>query len=152
MKQYKNKKTGQIGKVVHYKGITTTLQFDDGTEKILSPANLKRYWTEVEESGEPDKITWEEFCKIMREHNKEYGDKKRTLSGVVVYSQDNFETQYSENDRSYRIWNNCKLFSKSGRGKTYVGDCLDGEDLEVDLNEYNWKVDYCYMEKSAMCA
>lgn len=46
--KYMHKRTKVIGEVIHYKGITTTLRFEDGTEIILTPAQLKSEWELIE--------------------------------------------------------------------------------------------------------
>lgn len=46
--EYTNKKTRQVGLVVH-KGITTTLRFEDESELTLSPARLRDEWELVKE-------------------------------------------------------------------------------------------------------
>ena len=52
MERFKHKETGQIGEVVHFKGRTTTLRFEDGSEQIITPANLKRWWVEIDDAGD----------------------------------------------------------------------------------------------------
>lgn len=146
--KYQNKKTKQIGKVIHYKGITTTLQFDDGTELILTPANLKKYWKEIPDT-DIEHITFSELESRMIQHNAVFDDNKPMLSGIVVYSQDNFTTPYTEEQRSYRVWNNNRMFQSGKIANSLFGDCIDGTDQGVRLDAYNWKVDYCYMETSA---
>ena len=144
--KYQHKKTGKIGKVVHFKGITTTLRFEDGKEEIITPYNLKTYWKKIEDT-EVDKLTFLQLRTAMKEYNLKNDGLKATLSGIIVYSQDNFETEYSEFQRSYRVWNNNKAFRKNSRSKELIGDCLDGTDDDVTLSDYDWIVDYCYIEK-----
>ena len=146
--KYKNKKTGQIGKVVHYKGITTTLRFDDGSEVILTPASVKKNWKEIDDT-DVDHITFMQLCEIMKDHNRRFNETERTLSGIIVYSQDNFTVPYTEEQRSYRVWNDNKKFRKNRVGKSLFGDCIDGSDPDVRLDQYDWNIDYCYVENSS---
>ncbi len=145
--KYKNKKTGQIGKVVHYKGITTTLRFDDGSEVILTPANVKHDWKEIEDT-DVDRITFRQLCENMKDHNRRFDGEKSTLSGIIVYSQDNFTVPYTEEQRSYRVWNSNRMFQSGKISNSLFGDCIDGSDPGVRLDSYDWDIDYCYMENN----
>ena len=137
---YKNKKTGQIGRVVHL-GITTTLRFDDGSEVILTPANLRADWVKFD-----NRFTEKEFTKLMREWNTSHDQTKATLSGVIVYDQSNFGLSYTEDQRSYRVWNNNPIYQLDAELPELMGDCLDGTDDNVCLDIYDWKVEFCYFE------
>ena len=144
--KYKNRKTGKVGKVVH-KGITTTLQFDDESELILSPANLKNDWVEIEDT-EIEKLTYRKLYDIMCDYNRRFPN-TNGLSAIIVYKQDNFTVPYTEEQRSYRVWNSNKAFKSGMLSNSLYGDCIDGSDPGVRLDAYNWSVEYCYLEKES---
>lgn len=142
MTQYKNRQTKKIGTVVHYKGSTTTLRFDDDSELILSSYTLRNEWVRVK--SEQDKIfdkkfKYKQFVNIMREYN--VSKPKDALEGVIVYSNDNFSKEYSELSRSYIVTSDSPYFNN---GNELIGDCLDKSEYDVDLAVYDWTVDYCY--------
>lgn len=141
MTRYKNKKTGKIGEVIHYKDVTTSLRFDDGVELILSPARLRNEFVLVEEE-ELKRLTFSELCDVMREWNNSHNS---NMSAVIVYEQKNFAKPYSETARSYRVLNTCGRFCKK-TSTELTGDCLDGTDDNVRLDYYNWSVEYCYID------
>ena len=145
--KYMNKKTKKVGKVIHYKGITTTLRFDDGKEIIITPANLKKYWVEVPDT-DVEKISFTELSRNMYDHNTRYNQDEATLSGVIVYKQDNFSEEYTELQRSYRVWNNNRKFQTGKIANSLYGDCLDGTDDGVRLDLYDWDIEFCYMENN----
>jgi len=45
------------------------------------------------------------------------------------------------------VSNNNRMFQLHAFSNSLFGDCLDGIDLGVRLDLYDWKVDYCYIEK-----
>lgn len=137
--KYQHKRTGKIGTVV-FDGITKTLRFEDGSEEILTPANIRNDWKFVEEKS----ITFDELCETMRAWNKAHDANKAQLFGIIVYAQSNFENQYSEKDRSYKVSNTAPRF-RTVNDASLIGDCLDGIDLAVYLDMYDWTIDYCYM-------
>ena len=188
MKKYQHKENGQIGEVVHFKGVTTTLRFEDGSEQIITKANLKRWWELIEDT--PDEVevkeevkekttkqkmidamnkaiaqskrtelenenkqvapqvntknmTWSEMKELFINHNK---TSNKAIYGVVVYSNDNFEDEYSELSRSYRVSSNNNAFKSDKISNSIKGDCLDNSESGVRLDWYNWKVEYCYLE------
>ena len=145
MIKYQNRKTKQIGTVIHYKGSTTTLQFDDGSELILSSYNLRNDWTRVKDEhldkllGKKNKVKFKKFVEIMKAHNA--SKPKDALEGVIVYSNSNFNKSYSELSRSYVVTSDSSYFKN---GNELVGDCLDKSEYNVELSLYDWDVDYCY--------
>lgn len=102
------------------------------------------------------KITYGELERVMYEHNKKYGIEygcgynKEKQYAVIVFTEDSFDKPYTEQQRSYQIQNDSKMFFPSMIGKSLSGDCLDGTDLGVRLDWYmggkdGWKVEYCYL-------
>ena len=107
-------------------------------EKKKTPVEpVRRRKKEVD----PNHLSWSLFRGEMIKHN-ELGDGSE-IFGVIVYSQSNFNVEYSELSRSYRISSKCNVFNHR-RG--VYGDCLDGSESGVEL-PYAWKIDYCYFEK-----
>lgn len=94
----------------------------------------------------------EKFLNYNKEHGIEYGESSdvEPLTAIIVFKQDNFGKKYTVKQRSYRIksdWG--KRFFSNMLGNSMWGDCLDGNDLRVRLDYYNWSVEYCYMEEAA---
>lgn len=95
------------------------------------------------------KVSFLKALEIIYNHNKEknitiqYEDKK-PLQLVIVYDLDNFDKWYSEKERSYKVRSDEKYFLPEMMGNSLFGDCLDGYDVGVRLDWYNWKISYCY--------
>lgn len=73
---------------------------------------------------------------------------------VVVFTEDSYEREFSELERSYKISHDNKYFSGIASGNSLFGSCLDGKDNNVRLDIYmsllpkegrRWKVEYCYI-------
>lgn len=96
--------------------------------------------------------TKSEIFETFRNHNRAkgydyHGNAKSDLSAVIVYASENWKAPYTETQRSYRITNaSGKAFFDGMCGNSIYGDCLDGVDLGVRLDCYNWKVERCYFE------
>lgn len=96
-------------------------------------------------------LTYGEFHTLMYQHNCENGIKvkgedKHPLIGVVVFSQDNWDKEYSLESRSYRVSSDNKAFIPGQIGRSIFADALDGSDDGVRLDYYpEWIVDHCYM-------
>ena len=72
-------------------------------------------------------------------------------NAVVVFKQESFSREYSEESRSYEINRDAKYFDGNMIGNSLFGNCLDGKDDGVRLDHYmnaekgGWKVEYCYI-------
>lgn len=143
MKKYRNKKTKMVGVVVS-QDITTTLKFSDGAKLILTPASLRNHWELVDDGH--DHLTFIELCNHMRVWNTTHNVNEAEKFAVIVYSQSNFSTEYSEESRSYRVSNANDRFSNRISSDALLGDCLDGSEDEVRLDWYDWQIEYCYFE------
>ncbi len=91
----------------------------------------------------------ETFMEYNTENGIHYGtpNNKPTISAIIVYKQSNFNSPYSEHDRSYRIDNlSGKAFFSGMSSNSIYGDCLDGNDLGVRLDCYDWDIEKCYFE------
>lgn len=141
---YKNDQTKKVGEVVHYKGGTTTLRFDDGSELILSSYTLRNEWKRVKDKNLDKlfgkKFTFEQFTEIMTENNYDE-NYENELEGVIVYSNDNFDTKYPVVSRSYRVTSASPYFFGED---ILVGDCMDKSEFNIWLSDYDWEVEYCY--------
>lgn len=79
-------------------------------------------------------------------------------SAVIVFTEDSFTKAYSLEERSYRLTDNEMWgLDDTKIGRRITGSSLDGTDINVRLDHYmfgyddpkdNWKVDYCYIEKT----
>lgn len=65
--------------------------------------------------------------------------------GVIVYSQSNWEQEFSLESRSYVVSSNNRRFQEGKIANSMFGSSLDGSDMGVRLDLYNWEIDYCYM-------
>lgn len=84
-------------------------------------------------------ITFADFAKEFAKANEE----GREIYGVVVYSQSNWETEYSLESRSYATFSNQWGWDYSKMGHCRIGYALDGSE-SIRMDWYQWKVDYCY--------
>lgn len=95
------------------------------------------------------KFTWREFCDILHEYNclhRETVNKPGypRIAAVIVYSQESFNQEYSVRSRSYLVFSDSKYFCWWMGGSSLPGYCLDGTDQGVNLNAYDWEIEYCY--------
>ena len=73
------------------------------------------------------KLTWNELCSKIYEHNKLYGvnhqfGDKKPLMCVVVYKESNFDQIYSLESRSYKFRSDNKYFIHSLGGNSIYAD------------------------------
>ena len=96
-----------------------------------------------------EKISYAEFCKRMEERGKDHHnneDYEDSITGVIVYTKDSFTKPFTVKERSYRVSSYNRCFQSGKIANSMYGDCLDGKDLGVRLDWYNWKVEYCYFD------
>lgn len=101
--------------------------------------------------GKDNHITFDELVDTMVEANRN----GQVLEGVIVFTEDSFNKPYSEESRSYKVDNeNSKYLMSNMLGSSIFGNCLDGTDQGVRLDQYidllrddgkGWKIDYCYL-------
>lgn len=60
---------------------------------------------------------------------------------LITYKQENFEKEYSEQSRTYLVGSYNKKFQSGKISSSMFGDCIDGTDIGVRLDLYNWKVE-----------
>ena len=95
------------------------------------------------------KITYQELLTAFKKYNREHGIIRQfdgnALYGVVVFKESNFETPYSLEERSYKVSSANKRYIDSMCGSSVFGTSLDGSDVGVRLDMYDWEIDYCYL-------
>lgn len=90
-----------------------------------------------------EKISFEELLKLAKG--------KQWSKAVIVFTKGSFNKPYSEEQRSYKIYSDAKIFNSEMIGTSLFGDCLDGTDQGVRLDIYmkepknRWEIDYCYI-------
>lgn len=107
--------------------------------------------------AEPEEVdmTYSEMKNRFREAEKEHG---KHLTGYLIFSQESFQSPYSEKSRTYQISSDNKAFNCTTGGYSIFGDSLDGIDRGVRLDLYmaderggkdGWKVERCYMKEDS---
>lgn len=96
------------------------------------------------------RITLAELEQIFGKHNErtDIDPYKEPLKAVIVYTGRGWKKpayEYSLQERSYLTYSNSWGWDWSKLGNRRSGDSLDGADLGIRLDYYNWEVDYCYL-------
>lgn len=60
---------------------------------------------------------------------------------TIIYSKDNWEKPFTKTQRTYETDTDQKYFNVNACGCSLFGNCLDGTDLGVRLDWYNWKAE-----------
>lgn len=98
-----------------------------------------------------EKLTKAQLFKAFYKFNQEHGNatqfSETSITGVIVFKASNWKQPYSLESRSYRVSSANKRFLPNCSGNSIYACNLDGTDLSVRLDWYNWEVDYCYLEK-----
>lgn len=98
-----------------------------------------------------EKVTFETVRETFYKHNEVSENlDKDVLKAVIVFTASSFNEEYTETERSYEVKSNAKLFIPSMISNSLLGNCLDGKDLGVRLDNYmygGWIIDYCYFVK-----
>lgn len=68
-------------------------------------------------------------------------------TAIIVFAQSNWDTPYPEESRSYSSYSDQWGWDYSKMGNSRIGNCLDGTDMGVRLDWYDWKVE-CWYWKS----
>lgn len=82
-------------------------------------------------------------CTLFDEMNKCHTTGKHKTA-VIVFSQCNFDEPFTETERSYKSYSDQWGWDYSKLGRCRIGDCLDGQDLGVRLDYFDWEVEYWY--------
>jgi hypothetical protein len=87
---------------------------------------------------------------------RDLGNDKSWTEAVIVFTEDSFGRAYSELARSYTVKSDAKWFDPTMNGTSLFGNCLNGTDNGVRLDNYmrrlpedgiRWKEEYCYITK-----
>lgn len=107
------------------------------------------------DNKEIKKLSYKELRQIFCDFNNTHNWANESIEGVIVFTEDSFDKQYSLESRSYEVSSNNKAF-RNANGYSIFGSALDGSDYGVRLEAYmaeeqsgrnGWKVDYCYLIK-----
>ena len=99
-------------------------------------------------------MSYKELVELFRKAERERGGKHKT--GYIVFSQDSFSKEYSEESRTYVVSSDNKAFQPNMGGYSIFASCLDGSDPLVRLESYmaaerggadGWKVERCYTKE-----
>lgn len=99
-------------------------------QEIYGPNNLRPANTLFDEMNN---------CNVTGNHH----------TAIIVYSQENFRTPYTQVERSYASHSNQWGWNYDLMGRCRLGSCLDGVDLNVRLDHYSWKVEGWYWEEES---
>ena len=84
-----------------------------------------------------------EFKNVLSLHDYVYQNKlyEKDVKITIVYSKDNWQKPFTEIQRTYETNTKQKYFIPNMCGASLFGNCLDGIDLGVRLDWYNWQVE-----------
>lgn len=97
-------------------------------------------------------MTYAELTRRFREAER---NGEAHLEGCIVFTQDSFTEQYSEEARTYVVSSDNKAFIPGMGGYSIYASSLDGSDRMVRLERYmqaehggekGWKIERCYMK------
>lgn len=67
---------------------------------------------------------------------------------MITYKQENWkEVNYTEKQRTYRVSKENNYFREGKISNSLFGDCLDGKDVGIRLDWYNWTIEKVAIEK-----
>lgn len=97
------------------------------------------------------KITLQDMENRMREYNRRHPERAESadISAIIVFKQGNWDKEYPEISRMYRVWNCNRGYQDGKISNSVFMYCLDGTDQGVRFDWYNWAVDYCFMVETA---
>lgn len=99
-------------------------------------------------------ITYTELKAIFCAHESVWP--REHLTANIVFTEDSYISSYSLAARTYTVSSDNKAFLPGMRGYSIFGDCADGTDPCVRLEQYmaeeqggadGWRVEYCYMAR-----
>ena len=95
-------------------------------------------------------MKYAELKKMFVEHERKNPGKP--LTAHIIFREDNWETKYSLESRTYVVRSDNKAFMPNMGGYSIYGSCLDGTDIGVRLESHmaderggknGWKVEDC---------
>lgn len=102
------------------------------------------------------RLSYTEFTSRMREWNSlHYRGDHRRLHGVIVFTKESFNKEYSLAARSYGVSSENKAWIGGMGGYSIYGSSLDGSDPCARLDylisserggRQGWRVAYCYFD------
>lgn len=78
-------------------------------------------------------------------------NKNVTMKGFIVFTEDSFDVEYTECQRTYWFTNDNKAFKDNMSGYSIFGSCIDGTDNCMRLDKYikeehgEWTVEKCWV-------
>lgn len=81
------------------------------------------------------------------------------LLGFIVFTQDSFKNEYSEESRTYMVSSANKAFQPNMGGYSIYASAVDGSDPIVRLEQFmadehggknGWRIERCYMRADEM--
>ena len=96
-------------------------------------------------------MSYGKLCELFRAVE---GTRAGHVMGCIVFTEDSFTKQYSEESRTYLVSSDNKAFQPNMGGYSIYGSCKDGTDPCVRLEAYmaaekggkdGWKVEKCFM-------
>lgn len=172
--EHRKQKTKVTVESINAKGKTALLVDEAGNERDMTFSNLKKSYKLTEETAakkskprketeakketkskakakdkgaefeKPHKI-FEDVVSLMKKHNKK--DVDALLSVIIVFSADNYDSKYTEKQRSYRVINNqVGLMPKASDNEPIYMFSLAGDDDPVDYRLYNYEIETAYVE------
>ena len=76
----------------------------------------------------------------FQEMKEQFMDKEDKYA-LITYKQDNFEKEFSEQSRTYMVSSNNRCFETGKIANSMFGSCIDGTDVGVRLDWYNWRIE-----------
>ena len=76
----------------------------------------------------------------FQELKKDFQDKENKYA-LITYKKENFEKEFDEQSRTYLISSNNRFFQSGKISSSLFGSCIDGTDVGVRLDWYNWKIE-----------
>ena len=76
----------------------------------------------------------------LEELTKEFQDQQNKYA-LITYKQENFEKEFNETSRTYMVGSYNKYFQSGKISSSLFGSCIDGTDVGVRLDWYNWEIE-----------
>ena len=70
-----------------------------------------------------------------------FADTQDKYALITYKQQKDWKKEYSEQSRTYMVGSYNKYFQSGKCGKSMFGHCIDGTDVGVRLDWYNWEIE-----------